>query len=249
MNRYIVIACLSLLFSPLLLSGAEDSYIGKSLGTDFYSRIDQGRYTIRTKMIEKRLSEWKDANEFVSECGVGATEVFRSGVKLNADDIDALIGGNLEKIHDRVNPDFLANGYNTDALVRLSRCILDKHRAISDDNEKTIKNMEKVSMIGLYLDGSTENSDYDIVADIGAINRILFESPVTYNGTKNSSSNAFSDILSGNAKSLFTGETAPTLSGAVLSGETTSGNIYSSNTLTSGLLLCPPNGSNITSDS
>lgn len=46
------------------------------------------------------------------------------------------------------------------------------------------------------MDGSTENSDYDIIADIANINRILFESPALYNGTANMGRFIFDDILS-----------------------------------------------------
>ena len=45
---------------------------------------------------------------------------------------------------------------------------------------------EKVSSMGVYMDGDTSNSDYDILSDIQKINGIIFTETLTYNGVRNS---------------------------------------------------------------
>lgn len=45
-------------------SYAADSYIGASLGLDFYSVIDDGSYAIVDQMVQKAMSEKPKLGEF-----------------------------------------------------------------------------------------------------------------------------------------------------------------------------------------
>ena len=237
---------LSIVFVCFPLSAwALGEYVGNSLGTNFYSTIDSGRYSIRTEMIEKRLSESSDANAFIRDCNLGNNPIFQPGTKIERDMIEDLLSGYYDSLHKKIDANFLKSWYNTDIQARLIQCILKKYEMIRAESDSTVKNIEKVAMIWIYMDGSTENSDYDIIADIANINRILFESPALYNGTANMGRFIFDDILSWNTRSLLTGSNLWT--GSILTGNTASINAKSGTT--SFPLMCPPDGLTFGSDS
>lgn len=60
---------------------------------------------------------------------------------------------------------------------------------------REIDRIQKISSVGLYTDGDTTNSDYDIITDIDKIDKILFSEPLKYEGVKNTSSKALSQSL------------------------------------------------------
>lgn len=51
--------------------------------------------------------------------------------------------------------------------------------------------------MGLYMDGDTSNSDYDIISDIEKINHLIFTEELKYNGTKNTSKFNLNNLISG----------------------------------------------------
>lgn len=68
----------------------------------------------------------------------------------------------------------------TESILALGSCLTETYRgvgkrAINDDITLSI-----VGSVGLYMDGSRENSDYDILTDIEKINTIIFSNPDTY---------------------------------------------------------------------
>lgn len=79
----------------------------------------------------------------------------------------------------------------------LTDCLIDRYDAIKAQTRDEQKNMENWSFIGLYMDGDTTNSDYDIVADIDKINSIIFSENLKYSGAKNTSAKSFTDLLAG----------------------------------------------------
>lgn len=51
-----LILSLSIVF-PIFVYGATESYIGTSLGLDFYSVIDDGSYTITEQLVGRALAK------------------------------------------------------------------------------------------------------------------------------------------------------------------------------------------------
>lgn len=97
--------------------------------------------------------------------------------------------------------------------------------------------LEQVGNMGLYMDGDSSNSDYDIIADIDKINAILFTETEKYKGVSNKTKASFAGFLAGNpVPSLFaTGAQAPnensgstassTGTGTTTTGSTSTGTI------------------------
>ncbi len=150
--------------------------------------------------------------------------------------------GDLTKMHDKISDTFLESGYTTDQLTRMRSCVLTKYNTIRTDTDSTLRNLETVAMIGLYMDGSTENSDYDIVSDIDRINQIIFETPEVYDGSANLGNLALSDILAGRGNSLFEEESSDT--GAAFTETGSEADLSGSTSA----LICDENGNLLADD-
>ncbi len=83
-----------------------------------------------------------------------------------------------------------------DQFQDLTSCLKNRYQSVENQSYKEQNNLEQLSSIGLYSDGDTSNSDYDIVADIDKINTILFSAPEKYTGVKNNAKDALSKFLS-----------------------------------------------------
>ena len=52
---------------PIFVNAGDD-YIGESPGLDFYSTIDDGNYTITSKMVKVRLVDTPTLDTFGKDC-------------------------------------------------------------------------------------------------------------------------------------------------------------------------------------
>lgn len=168
-------------------SHATESYIGESLGLDFYSVIDDGEYALRSQMVDRALQETPTLGEFGAGCP----------------NIDLIKGNKMDKNileYGALSNALRENGIESismDTYQALALCLRDRYNAVVAEQSKKIKALTKISAIWLYTDGTTENSDYDIIADIDRINTVLFSEELKYSGTKNTSATSFADFLSG----------------------------------------------------
>jgi len=69
---------------------------------------------------------------------------------------------------------------DSDSLNNLSSCLSETYRKLSEEAQKDENSLSQLSIIGLYSDGDTSNSDYDIIANIERINSILFTERLDY---------------------------------------------------------------------
>lgn len=168
-------------------SHATESYIGESLGLDFYSVIDDGHYALLTQMVDLNIEKTPTLGEFGAGCpGIDL-------IKNASTSRDILNYGNLSAA-------LKENGIDTipmDSYQALALCLRNQYEKVVAEEDKKLTKLQKLSSIWLYSDGTTENSDYDLIADIDRINTILFSEELKYTGTKNSSSSSFSDFLDG----------------------------------------------------
>ena len=99
---------------------------------------------------------------------------------------------------------------NTDSLTRLAACLSATYNLLYEKASEQEDALSTVGNIGLYTDGDTKNSDYDIVADIEKINAILFTEKIDYLGTKNIGKISLTNLLQGKpVGSLFTNSPSP----------------------------------------
>ena len=60
-------ALISLYFFPLSLFALE-GYLGENPGLNFYSKIDDGTYSIQKKLVTREISKSKTFDSFGSKC-------------------------------------------------------------------------------------------------------------------------------------------------------------------------------------
>lgn len=232
-----IFAFILLLLVPIWTNAAEDiGVIGSNLGLDFYSRIDDAWDTLAQSILQRRLGEKR--NYWALGCGANwlATE------PIDQITLEELRVGNYGRLgivmaQKKVN-------LTTDQLSKLSQCLVEKYNELNMRAHEDQNTLETVGNVGLYLDGDTANSDYDILADITRINTIIFKEKYPYTGTKNASARAIAGLLRGDPIAplwpIVSGANTP--SGTTLSGSTgpyaTSGTTLSgSSTALSGSIL------------
>jgi hypothetical protein len=91
---------------------------------------------------------------------------------------------------------------SSDTLVNLSSCLVESYDTIVSESIQEDKAISIVGNAGLYMDGSKENSDYDILADIEKINTIIYSHPEKYTGVKNSTKKSRDALLRGDYSSI-----------------------------------------------
>jgi hypothetical protein len=208
---------------PFFSYAANDGAIGSNLGLDFYSRIDDAGDSITQAIVSRRLTE----KGTYSSLGCGAP--WLASERIDRRLLDELAGGNytlLLRIADTKKATL-----TTSTLSLLAQCLVEKYKKIQKSASDDQTTLEQVWSIGLYMDGDTANSDYDILTDITRINAIIFKEKYDYTGTKNASAGAIASMLAGNPVAPLFQWTGATLSGSsntgswtlVASGTTVSG--------------------------
>ena len=204
---------------PFFSYAADDAgYIGKALGLDFYSTIDDGNYALVTSMIKLDIQKKPTLAEFWEGCP-------NIGLIWNSQTSTEILG------YGKLSEALKNNGINSipmNSLLSLQLCLQGKYDELVKSKQKEVGKIQEISSIGLYSDGDTSNSDYDIMTDIDKINSVLFTEKLKYNGVVNRTSeslkrNLFAGIV---PIPLLTKEKSKAESGSiVLSGSVGLGSI------------------------
>lgn len=195
---------LSLGLSPLSPLFAEDGYIGVNPGLHFYSMIDDGVAKMNDSIIKRRLKEYGTFAGFGRTCRAPAA--WLDSTPMNEQLLQEISNGLYSRLIMLANSKKVQLG--TTYLNTLTTCLTQSYRdlKVSAANEQSI--LEQAGSLGLYTDGDAGNSDYDIIADIEKINRIIFKEEEKYTGTHNMMKSSFADFLAGKP-------VAPTFANAV----------------------------------
>ncbi len=228
--RYISI-CIGIFFiiPPLF---AEEGYIGESLGIDFYTRIDEGSYRINEKIVTKKINDQtKNKTKNIYKQCLSARMLAQANKEINAnsaktqdilDQIDRLeYAGFIQLLKDHG-----ITQITTDQFQESTRCLSNEYAKLRADATNEQSRMETLASLGLYMDNDTNNSEYDILADIGKINGIIFSETLKYTGVKNTSAGALARYLDGKTQTppYFTAHIQALQSGSTFTGSNNTGN-------------------------
>jgi hypothetical protein len=86
---------------------------------------------------------------------------------------------------------------STPEFSRITQCLSEKYATIIQHASISQDAIETVATTGLYADGDTRNSDYDIISDIQRINTIVFKDQNRYTGVQNNTSTKIRDFIAG----------------------------------------------------
>lgn len=167
----------------------NDTVIGSNLGLDFYSRIDDASDKLAQNITKRRLSEkWTFWKLGCKSDWISREKIYQKYL----DDMKAWDTGVLTLLAQKNNVIL-----TTESELTLRECLVEKYDAIVVAAHQDQNAFETVGNIWLYMDGDTDNSDYDLVTDISVINEVIFKKKYPYTGTKNANARAIADMISG----------------------------------------------------
>lgn len=186
------ITIFSITLMPLLTFAEPDfGPIGQNPGLDFYSRIDDAGYSLANAITRKRLTGYNTYSQL--GCNLSS---WIAGEKIDQNLLEQVSVGDYGLLIALAGSKKIQN-LTTTQIAGITQCLSEKYRAIQLQSIKDQETYETVGNVGLYMDGDTANSDFDIVADIQKINTLIFKSQDKYTGTRNKNSNAIRNMIAG----------------------------------------------------
>lgn len=185
----LILGTLLLILMPFSSYAEEPGIIGSNLGLDFYSRIDDAGDALAQGMVQRRLGEKRTYGSL----GCGASWI--ADISIDQNSLKALASGNTAIL---VQLAVIKNvNLTTTSESGLRQCLVEKYTEMQRIAYQDQDALEIVGNIGLYMDGDTINSDYDLIADITRINAIIFKEKYEYTGAKNASAKSIASLLRG----------------------------------------------------
>lgn len=171
---------------------AEEGYISKDLGTDIYRRIDEGHMKLQKQLIGKRLEgSARKINEIIGKV-CGGDYCLRDMPDFTAVELDNIAEGGVGDIILHMRP---GTGMDTDLEMKIRKIIIRHYDKIQQEVSIEQQKLQTVGSIGLFTDGDTDNSSYDLMYDLEQIHNVIFAHEIPYDGTANIGDSAIANIL------------------------------------------------------
>lgn len=188
--RKTLVYCI-LFFLLLPLHSFATGFIGENPGLNFYTRIDESAGTIANNLVKKRLNDYKTFAGFGRHCRPPLN--WLDSERLNIQILNELSNGyygNLVAIAERKRVSM-----TTESLTNLANCLVDTYKEIQLGAIKQYEDIASAGNMGLYSDGDTLNSDYDIISDIEKINSLIFSEELKYGWALNNGKSSLANLL------------------------------------------------------
>ena len=157
------------------------AFLWEDLGLDMYKKIDEGFFSLELKQYEYEMTGQGEASvgEVVNQ------QLEKYGVECNiqnTQEIEDIVGGErqVEEIFKKCSQDGEKLPNSTTSLVLAE--IEHLRNTKKQDAANKSKNIYDIARIGLYSDGVSENSPFDIIVDLQDIDRVIFWEPIEYEG-------------------------------------------------------------------
>lgn len=232
---------ITFLLANCLIFGVNNFANAKTLG--LYSQVDDAGDTLANQLIDRHLADFSSFRDFWKNCRG----------ELPALDTKAIDRGLLEASQRGNISELTAIIGDTDNFSNIKNCLDATYDDIKKRALREQSAYEETASIGIYSDGDTKNSDFDLITDIEKINAIIFSNPARYDGTINNSTKSLSDFLKGkNPEKINTSETESINKNTITSEENwqnTSENANITNTINNTIktsvpwdTVCTPDG-------
>jgi hypothetical protein len=206
MNRI----CYTLLILGLLISpiahAEETSTVGDRLELGFYSRIHENSDKTIDILRKKQLSSFKTFAGYGSACRNPLA--WLDIEPMNEWVLRALTYGDLTPLSQFMAKNKSLGVSDSVTFQNAATCLTDTYRNMDELAAQSEERASKMGLIGLYTDGDTANSDYDILSDIERINSILFTQKLDYIGKKNMSLDSLMKLMRGEDVGSLFGDTS-----------------------------------------
>ncbi len=192
---------------------------GESFNFGFYSSIHKSIDKNIDTLRKKELKRYSTFAGFGSHCRAKNPAI--DNARMDENLLIEVSYGNTSRLLSLIQRN--RGVIDSDSLLSLSLCLAETYRKIWDQARIDENNLSEIWAIGLYTDGDTSNSDYDIIADIEKINSIIFTEKLDYNGVANMAKSSFVGLWQWYViPNILSWMTGVTLSGGIVVGSNSS---------------------------
>lgn len=183
----IVVSIIALLF-PIFTVIAADSTVWEPLELGFYSRIHDNIDNTVDILRKKEVSKFETFSGFWT---CRPSNPWLDIEPMNEQILIEVTNGDFSSLATIMEKNKRLGTSDTDSFTNLTACLSETYRRMWDVAAKDEKALAKMWVIGIYTDGDTANSDYDIVDDVEKINSIIFAEKLDYLGRINTSKESY----------------------------------------------------------
>lgn len=164
-----------ILLSLVIARGEVFAFVGEGAGLDLYETIDKGADAIRLGKTSRALVGSVAKINAACAAVSGIADTFKLP-DFTRQELDALLLGDLRAItaHLTISP------IETPRFEAIRQCVEDAYNQLIIDATLTEEFVQHIGSMGIYSDGSLENSDYDLMYDIELINQVIFSKEIRY---------------------------------------------------------------------
>lgn len=189
--------------------------IGEDVGLDFYQKIDEGTLTLKKQFLNKRLEGSANRiNEMIGKkCISGTTPSYclQDGYDFTESEMSLIEANEVGPLIAHFKEEFRKPAASAESISnRIMPAMKDFFGTARAETKNQIERMQSIGTIGLYSDGNTENSSFDLMEDIKQIHNVIFAADIEYKGTANMGSASVLDLLARKGTSSAYGVGGPT---------------------------------------
>ncbi|MCH8518489.1 hypothetical protein LAT59_01890 [Candidatus Gracilibacteria bacterium] len=189
--------CIGIVCSTCLIAWSPtNAFIGEDLGLDIYKSLDEGVRELRQVQYEYELSDQGDGSVFETVNQILEREGLECQIHSSAD-IERLIGNSGGDVIGAIMQ-ACAGGEERVPLQfaeKIQNALRDIQRVFLERADKKAEMTYAVARIGLYADGNTENSPFDLIVDLQEIDKIIFGEEIEYNGVTPVNNQSFQNFI------------------------------------------------------
>jgi hypothetical protein len=207
--RLTLAASIIVAFLPSISYG--EGYIWEEIGTDLYRKVDASFGKVNTKLASKRIvgSNARMNTAIRSKCKSGDWDFLKAGQDFTQAELEQIRQSSLSPIFSRMTVPVGGDGIGigTDLLNCVREVIKDDYTRVVNEAAQESKTLSSIGGLGLYTDGSIENSSFDLMKDLEQIHDIIFSKELPYTGSPNNSKNSVGAFFANPPRSIAEGLT------------------------------------------
>jgi hypothetical protein len=186
-----------------------EGYIWEEIGTDLYRKVDASFGKTNTILASKRIvgSNIRMNAVIRSKCGSSDWDFLKVGQDFTQEELEQMSQNSLSPIFSRMTVPLGKDGMsvNTDLLNCVQKVIKSDYSQVVLEAAQESKTLSSIGGLGLYTDGSTENSSFDLIKDLEQIHDIIFSKELPYTGSPNNSKNSVGAFFANPPRSIIEG--------------------------------------------
>ncbi len=145
-----------------------------------------------------------------AECPIASEKEFlQPGLDFTQTELSEISNGFVGPVFKKMTPG--PNGKTPDLSTDLTLCaqkvITRDYTNVRAEVTREQKTLSSIGGIGLYSDGSLENSSFDLMKDLERIHDIIFTKELPYSGSPNNSKNSVGALFANPPRSVLEGLT------------------------------------------